>query len=173
MTWLLLFAGHETTARLLGNAIHALLTHPDQLRRLVAEPHLIGTAVEEFIRFDGPAENATFRVATEDIPLADAVIEKGSLVQIVLATANRDPRHFDRPEDLDIGRTDNHHLGMGHGIHYCLGASLARMEAEIAIGTLFRRFPHLTLAGEVPRLGPENPAFRGVSALPVLLHART
>ncbi|MEU0533910.1 cytochrome P450 family protein [Amycolatopsis tolypomycina] len=169
--WLLLFAGHETTGNLIGNSVFHLLQRPDRLAELRARPELLPQAVEELLRFDGPAENATFRYATEELRIGDQVIPRGALVQIAIAAANRDPARFPDPDTVDFGRNNSGHLGFGHGAHYCLGASLARMEAQIALATLFARFPGIQLAvppEQVPWLGVEIPAFRGLAELPVL-----
>jgi cytochrome P450 len=170
--WLLLFAGHETTGNLIGNAVFHLLERPERLAALRERPELMAPAVEELLRFDGPAENATFRYATEELRIGDEVIPKGALVQIALAAANRDPERFPAPDEVDLERADGGHLGFGHGAHFCLGAPLARMEAQIALETLIRRFPAIRLAvpaERVPWLGVEIPAFRGLAELPVLL----
>src|SRR5262249_52529022 len=129
--FLLLFAGHETTANLIGNAILALLLHPDQQQLLREQPHLLTSAIEEFLRYDGSVEQATFRFAREEVEIGGVVIPRGAQVTIVLNAANRDPRRFKSPDDLDITRSANQHLAFGHGMHYCLGASLARMEVQI------------------------------------------
>jgi cytochrome P450 len=146
MTFLLLVAGHETTVNLIGNGVRALLTHPDQLARLRGDERLLPTAVEEFLRYEGPVETSTFRFATESLEIGGALIEAGDVVLISLLSANRDTAKFADADDLDLGRVDNQHLAFGHGIHYCLGAPLARLEAQIAIGTLLRRFDRIELA---------------------------
>nr|WP_055589349.1 cytochrome P450 [Peterkaempfera griseoplana] len=173
--WLLLFAGHKTTAYLIGNAVHHLLGHPGQLQRLRERPELMESAVEELLRFDGSVESATFRYAAEDLTIGGTRIPKGALVQISLSSANRDPEKFDAPDLLDIeraGGAHSAHLGFGHGIHYCLGAPLARMETQIALATLFGRFPRVAPAdpGAPARwLEVPFPAFRGLAELPVVL----
>lgn len=139
---LILGAGHETTTNLLGNSVLALLRNPGERRRLQDDPSLIGSAVEEFLRYDSPVQ-LTDRVATEDCEIRGQTVRKGVLVGLILAAANRDPERFSDPERLDIGRTDNYHVAFGHGVHFCLGAALARTEAQIAISTLLRRFPDL------------------------------
>ncbi len=137
---LLFVAGHETTTNLIGNGMWALLQHPDQLQRLREDPTLIGGAVEELLRYDGPV-HLTGRVATEDLEIADGVIaRKGEGVTLLLAAANRDPARFDDPDRLDIARADPRHLTFSHGIHYCLGAALARVEGQTAISSLVTRF---------------------------------
>ncbi|MEU2061260.1 cytochrome P450 [Streptomyces sp. NPDC013455] len=173
--FLLMFAGHKTTAYLIGNAVHHLLSRPAQLRAVREDPELIRAAVEELVRYDGSVESATFRYATEDVEYSGTLIPKGALVQIALSSANRDPRKFDAPDRLDVKRPGNAqdaHLGFGHGSHYCLGAPLARLETQLALTRLFERFPRMTPAD--PAGGPRwlevpFPAFRGLAELPVVL----
>jgi cytochrome P450 len=140
---LLVVAGHDTTVNLLANAALALLTHPEQAELLRNDPALLPGAVEEFLRFDAPVEFAPFRFAAEDLELAGTKIRRGDIVQLGLTAAGRDSEGGDV---LDVTRPDPRHVSFGHGIHYCLGAPLARLEGEIAIGTLLRRFPDLELA---------------------------
>lgn len=168
MAYALLVAGYETTANLIGNGTHALLTHPDQLARLRAAPGLLPSAVEELLRFAPPGLTSTLRYAAEDVAVGGEVIPKGEMVIVVIAAANRDPARFPSPDVLDITRPDNKHLAFGHGIHYCLGAALARLEAEIALGTLLRRLPDLRL-GVPPEALTWRPhfMFRGLLKLPV------
>ena len=160
---LLYVAGHETTVNLIGNGVLALLRHPDQLARWRADPTLDAHAVDELLRFDGPVQ-LTVRVPLEPVRFDDVEVEAGTPVMAVLGAANHDPAEFDRPDDLDLGRPNaSRHLAFGGGIHYCLGAALARAEAQIAIGTLIRRFPHVELAAD-----PEwrdRLTIRGVSRL--------
>ncbi|MCH2170299.1 cytochrome P450 [Myxococcota bacterium] len=137
---LLLVAGHETTANLIGNAVAALLLHPEQRRRLQEDPSLLPTAVDEFLRYDSPVQ-FTDRAVLEDCEFGGKVLRRGQIVGLVLAAANRDPKRFADPDVLDVGRDPNPHLALSHGTHFCLGAQLARMEAEIAVGALLRRFP--------------------------------
>ncbi len=144
MTLLLFIAGHETTMNLIGNGTLALLRHRDQLERLRADPTLVGSAVEEILRFDGPV-HVTGRIPTEDLEVAGHVFEKGEQVVTLLAAANRDPARFAEPDRFDIGRSDNQHLTFSMGIHHCLGASLARLEGQIALGRLVARFPDVEL----------------------------
>lgn len=144
ITLLLFVAGHETTMNLIGNGAYALLQNRDQLRRLHDEPSLIGSAVEELLRFDGPV-HLTGRTATDDIEVNGFTVERGMQVVTLLAAANRDPERYPQPDRLDLGRADNHHLTFSHGMHYCLGASLARVEGQEAIGALARRFPDMEL----------------------------
>ena len=139
---LLFIAGHETTMNLIGNGMWALLQHPDQLRLLRNDPSLIGSAVEEMLRFDGPV-HLTGRVATEDLEVGEIVVRKGEQAITLLAAANRDPARFPDPERFDITREDNRHLTFSHGIHYCLGAALARVEGQVAIGSLVERFAEI------------------------------
>lgn len=173
--FLLMFAGHKTTAYLIGNAVHHLLSHPEQLRAVREDPDLMRAAVEELVRFDGSVENATFRYATEDVEYGGTRIPKGALVQIALSAANRDPLKFDAPDELNVTRPGNAqdaHLGFGHGSHYCLGAPLARLETQLALTALFDRFPSTTLAdpNAAPRwLEVPFPAFRGLAELRVVL----
>jgi cytochrome P450 len=167
----LIVAGHDTTTTLIGNGMVALLTHPDQLGRLRSDPSLIANAVEELIRFDPPVPHSTFRFALEPIVLGGAPIPAGAQVIINLASANRDDTEFHRSDALDIGRTDARHLGFGHGIHFCLGAPLARMEGRVALGDVIRRFPDLRLAvpAEDLRWGHgDGLVLRGLSELPVV-----
>ncbi|GIH18590.1 cytochrome P450 family protein [Rugosimonospora africana] len=168
-TFLLLFAGHQTTADFIGNATVALLTHPDQLDVLRAKPDLLPAAIEELLRFDGPLPVASPRIATEDIEYQGVRIPAGSIVGVVINAANHDPAFFAEPDRLDVCRERGPHIGFGHGVHYCLGVSLARMEARIGIGALLRRLPGLRLgvpADQLRRL-PAGSPFRGLLELPV------
>ncbi len=162
---MLLFAGHETTTHLIGNGVLALLRHPEQLERLRAEPALIGRAVEDLLRYDGPAQ-VTFRRAAADVDIGGTRVEPGDHLYLLLGAANRDPDQFPHPDELDLGRQDNRHLGFAHGPHYCLGAALARLEAQAAVGTLLDRFRGLRLATEKPAWR-RNHVLRGLTALPV------
>jgi cytochrome P450 len=150
MAFLLLVAGYVTTVNLIGNGIAALLAHPDQLKLLRDDPLLLPGAIEEFLRYDGPVNPGIMRVAAEDLEIGGRRIPKGAVVFLATAMADRDPAEFPDPDRLDVTRADNPHLGFGHGIHYCLGAPLARLEGEVAIGTVLRRLPNLALA--VPRV---------------------
>jgi len=161
---LLFIAGHETTMNLIGNGTAALLAHPDQLARLRSDPNLIGGAVEEMLRYDGPV-HLTGRTATCDIEVAGVTIPKGQAAITLLAAANRDPARFDRPDDLDIARSDPRHLTFSHGIHYCLGAALARVEGQVAILNLVQRFERLELTAEP--LYRDHFILRGLTALEV------
>jgi cytochrome P450 len=162
---LLLVAGHETTVNLIGNGTLALLRHPAELRKLRDHPGLIGSAVEELLRFDGPVQR-TARIPSEDITIGGQTIGKGELVMPFLGAADRDPAQFPDPDRLDLTRTDNRHIASGMGIHFCLGAPLARMEGQIAIKTLLARLPRLTLATDRPRFR-QSLTLRGLQALPV------
>ncbi len=167
----LIVAGHDTTASLIGNAVVALLSHPAEMARLQADPDSIADAIEELLRFDGPVPHATFRYARETFDLGGVTIPAGTQVIINLAAANRDPRQNEDPDTLDLGRTDGHHIAFGHGIHFCLGARLARMEGQIAIGTLVQRFPELRLAVPVEDLHwghGDGLVLRGLNELPVI-----
>jgi cytochrome P450 len=162
---LLLIAGHETTGNLIGNAVLALLRHPDQWERLKADPSLVRSAVEEVLRFDPPVQ-FDGRVAVADIELEHCSLKMGEQPLLILGAANRDPRHFDDPDRFDIGRADNHHLAFGYGLHFCLGAPLARLEAQVALATLAQRLPGMQLVDEHPPY-KENLVLRGLSELPV------
>ncbi|MFF5536239.1 cytochrome P450 [Streptomyces cinerochromogenes] len=144
--WLLLVAGHETTANLISNGVLALLTHPGQLADLRKDMTLVDAAVEEMLRYDGPVEAATFRFTTEPVDIGGTVIPGGGEpVLVVVADANRDPARFPDPDRFDIHRPARGHIAFGHGIHHCLGAPLARLEARTAVRSLLRRFPELRL----------------------------
>ncbi|MEU5085265.1 cytochrome P450 [Streptomyces sp. NPDC021356] len=146
MAWLLLVAGHETTVNLISNGVLALLTHPGQLAALRADLTLIDAAVEEMLRYDGPLETPTYRFTTEPVTIGDTVVPGGGeLVLVAIADANRDPGRFSDPERFDITRDARGHVAFGHGIHHCLGAPLARLEARIAVRTLLERCPDLAL----------------------------
>lgn len=162
---LLLVAGHETTANLIGNGMLALLRHPEQLAKLRKDPALIPGAVEEFLRFDGPVQ-FTHRLALEDVSLGGKTIRKGDLAFLFLAAANRDPAHFPDPERLDVTRHAAKHLAFGLGHHFCLGAPLARLEAQLAFAALLRRFPKLRLTDANLELH-DNFNLRGYQALPM------
>ncbi|WP_228011288.1 cytochrome P450 family protein [Nonomuraea phyllanthi] len=151
----LVLAGHETTAHLIGNGTLALLTHPDQLDLVKKDPGLWPRAVHELMRWCGPVHGTRTRYAAEDVEIDGQTIKKGEGVIAILVSANLDPRRFGDPERLDLTREQDSrrevHVGFGHGLHYCLGAALARNEAEIAFNALFSRFPDLALAGEPER----------------------
>jgi cytochrome P450 len=169
MVFLLIVAGHETTVNLIGNGTLALLQHPDQLHLLQHDPSLIPTAVEELLRYTSPVSLSDERWASEDIMLHGKLIRKGQMVTAVLISANADPQRFPTGDTLDITRRDNQHLAFGKGIHYCLGAPLARLEGQIAFGTLLRRLPNLRLASDPALLTwNRNPMLRGLTSLPVV-----
>ena len=168
MIFLLLSAGHETTVNLIGSGALALLEHPDQIIKLRDQPELIKPAVEELVRYVVPAEMTTQRYATKDVTIAGITIPRGEMVLGVLASANRDPKHFENPDVVNIARENNKHLSFGQGMHYCLGAPLSRLEAQIALSTLFRRVPNLRVS-----IAPEQIRWRsgfivrGLESLPV------
>jgi cytochrome P450 len=164
-TVLLFGAGHETTVNLISGGVLNLLRHPEQLARLVEDPILIGPAIEELLRFGPPVQMAV-RMATVDIELAGEQVQKGTQLIPLIAAANRDPEVFDQPDRLDIGRTDNRHISFGGGIHLCLGAPLARIEGQEAIGRLLRRFPSLSLVDDVVEWKPTS-SIRGPARLPI------
>ena len=167
LTMLLLGAGHETTTNLIGNAVLALLRFPDQRRRLQDDPSLMPSAVEEFLRYDSPVQ-LTDRVATADCEIGGRRVRRGEIVSLLLGSANRDPEVFPDPDRLDLGRQDNPHVAFGHGAHFCLGAALARLEAQEAIAGLLRRFPAFT-GDATPRSYRRSVVLRGVMALPLEL----
>jgi cytochrome P450 len=138
--FLILGAGHETTTNLIGNAVAAMIAHPDERKRLRDDPGMIETAVEEFLRFDSPVQ-ATDRIAGSDLEIDGHSIAQGQLVLLLLGAANRDPTVFESPDRLDLSRAENPHLSFSQGAHFCLGAQLARAEGQIALGTLMTRFP--------------------------------
>ena len=150
---LLLIAGHETTANVIGNAMLTLLRHPVELARLRDDPGIERSAVEELLRFDGPI-NMAQRITLRDVALNGTEIPAGRIFVLLLGAANRDGRCFEDPERLDLGREPNHHVAFGGGAHFCLGASLARLEARIALPALLRRFPAMRLVGPPPRYRP-------------------
>ena len=147
---LLFVAGHETTMNLIGNGMWALLAHPDQQRRLEADPSLVPNAVEEMLRYDGPV-HLTGRIAREDLDVGGLRVPRGGQVSTLLAAANRDPNRFPEPARFDVARDDLHHLTFSGGIHYCLGAALARLEGQVVVGSLVGRFPGLELVTRHPQ----------------------
>lgn len=165
----LLIAGYETTVNLLGNGTAALLTHADQLQRLRDDPELIPGAVEELLRYDGPIERATTRFAAEDMTIAGTHIPKGGFVHLSIAAAGRDPGVFACPGTLDVTRPAQRHIAFGHGIHYCPGAPLARIEGHVVFETLLRRVPGLALAVPPEELDwqADTTVVRGLRTLPV------
>lgn len=170
MVMLLLIAGHETTVNLISLGMLALLDHPEQLAWLRAHPEGMKTAVEELLRYCNPVETATERYAAEAMTIQGQSIRQGELVIASLASANRDETHFPNPEVLDLKREPNRHLAFGQGSHFCLGAPLARMEAQIGLGVLIERFAALRLAVPRDKLRWRNtPVVRGLKALPLTL----
>jgi len=167
---LLLFAGHDTTMNLLGNGLLALLRAPDQLRRLRAEPGLIASAVEELLRYDAPVQR-TGRFTRAPVEMGGRLIPPGAIVVVVIGAANRDPAQFAEPDRLDIARSDNRHIAFGFGIHYCLGAPLARVEAQIALDALLARLGDLALVDAEPEWR-ESQVLRGLKGLPVTFTPR-
>ncbi|WAJ44869.1 cytochrome P450 [Mycobacterium sp. Aquia_216] len=170
--YLLILAGYETTVNLIGNGVLALLHNPSQLAAVRADPSLMPTAVEEFLRFESPLNTATMRFTTEAVRVGDVEIPEGQLVLIALLGANHDGRQFDDPDRLDVTRAPNPHLAFGHGIHHCLGAPLARLEGEIAIGRLLARFDRIALDDSVVLHYRNSTLMRGLTALPVRLCER-
>jgi cytochrome P450 len=170
MAFLLLLAGHETTVHLIGGGVLALLESPEQKTRLLADWSLVASAVEELLRFVSPVQFTKPRYASRDLEVHGRSLRRGDLILPMLASASADPARFDGPERLDITRAPNPHVAFGSGVHFCLGAQLARVEAQVAVEKVFTRFPHLSLA--VPdsaltytgRIG-----LRALTALPVRL----
>ncbi|WP_432088368.1 cytochrome P450 [Streptomyces sp. bgisy095] len=173
MAFILLFAGFETTVNLIGNGLYALLRNNGQRELLQASlaaggTGLLETGIEELLRYDGPVEMATWRYATRALTIGGQEIPAGDPVLVVLAAADRDPERFDGPDVLDLARRDNQHLGYGHGIHYCLGAPLARLEGQAALATLLTRLPDLRLAADPAELRWRGGLImRGLRTLPV------
>ncbi|MFF0228084.1 cytochrome P450 [Streptomyces sp. NPDC004629] len=166
LAFLILFAGYENAVQLIGNSVLALLSHPDQLAALRRDPGLLPGAVEEFVRYEGPALLAIRRFPVEDVTIGGVTVPAGETVWVSPAAANRDPARFPDPDRLDLGRDAGGHLALGHGIHYCLGAPLARAETEIALAALLERLPDLALADGELRWRRSLRA-RGLVALPV------
>jgi cytochrome P450 len=146
MAMLLLIAGHETTVNLIGNGLLALLTHPEQLALVRERPDLLPSAVEEFLRWDSPVHSTPVRFAAEDVEYSGVTIPAGSVVTLSLAAANRDPGRFADAAELRVDRDAAGHVAFGHGLHHCLGAQLARIEGQEALGLLLARRPELSLA---------------------------
>ncbi len=173
MCFVLLFAGFETTVNLIGNSLHTLLRRPDQRELLqkslaAGDTGLLTTGIEELLRYDGAVELATWRYATEPVEIGGRTIPAGDPVLVVLAAADRDPARFTGPDTLDLARRDNPHLGYGHGIHYCLGAPLARLEGQTALATLLTRLPDIRLAADPDDLRWRGGLImRGLRTLPV------
>lgn len=164
---LLLAAGHGTTTHLLGNGLLALSQNPEQWQLLASDPGIAGAAVSELLRFDGPVQ-ATARATIEDVQIGGKTIPKGQVVTMLLGSTNRDETHFPEPDRLDLRRSGTRTLAFGHGIHACLGAALARIEAQVAFGELARRFPALSVDSEKLDRAP-SVNFRGLQSLPVAL----
>ncbi|MCW2904436.1 MAG: Cytochrome [Streptosporangiaceae bacterium] len=167
MAFLLLIAGYITTVNLIGNGMVLLLTHPEQLRLLREDPQLMPGAIEEFLRYEGPVNPGMTRFPTEDIEIAGVRIPRGATVLLGLAVADRDPTRFREPDRFDVTRTDNPHLAFGHGLHYCLGAPLARLEGQIAVRALLQRLPDIALAVPPGELEWHLVGLRGLKHLPV------
>lgn len=168
----LIVAGHDTTTSLIGNSIVALLDHPDQLHLLLGDLGRLPAAIDELMRFSPPVPHATFRMTTEPVTIGGVDIPAGEQVLISLGAANRDPGHFRMPDQLDLGRNEGPNVGFGHGIHFCLGAPLARLEVRVALEALLTRHPHLRLAVERDVLAwthGDGLVLRGLAALPVVL----
>ncbi|MGN4740654.1 cytochrome P450 family protein [Bacillus cereus group sp. MYBK227-1] len=164
--WLLIIAGHETTVNLISNGVLALLQHPEQMNLLRENPSLIPSAVDELLRYSGPVMFIS-RLASEDMTIHGKMIRKGDLVLLSLTAANIDPQKFTYPEILNISREENNHLAFGAGIHHCLGAPLARLEGQIALGTLLQRLPNLRLAIKPDQLNYNHSKIRSLVNLPV------
>lgn len=162
---LLYVAGEETTVNLIGNGMLALLRHPDQIQKLKQEPIIIQSAVEELLRYDSPAQLLA-RIATKNVDIGGKTIRAGERVFVSLGAANRDPAQFPDPDRLDLSRSENRHLAFADGIHHCLGAALARVEAQIAIDTLVQRLPDMKLSTDKLEWR-KNIALRGLKTLPV------
>ncbi len=166
MCSMLFVAGHDTTRNLIGNGMLALLQNPDQLQRLKADPSLITSAVEELLRFDSPLQRQT-RIAREDFELGGKAIRKGQAVLAMLGAANRDPEQFPEPDRLDLSRRLNRHVAFGMGIHFCIGAPLARVEGQIAFNTILARLPSMRL-GTSSLEWRDNISVRGLKSLPIV-----
>jgi cytochrome P450 len=168
MVFILFVAGHITTVNLIANGVYALLTNPEQAQLLRADSSLVPNAVEEILRYYGPAESTTSRFAREDIEIAGQKIARGEMLLVLLAAADRDPARFSDPQAFDIARADaNRHIAFGKGVHACLGAPLARLEGQIAIETLFRRYPELRLAVPADEIEWAPSFLRGLTKLPL------
>jgi cytochrome P450 len=169
MVFILFVAGHITTVNLIANGVYALLTHPEQAAQLRTDPGLVANAVEESLRYYGPAETTTARFAREEVELGGQVIAKGDPLLVVLAAADRDPARFADPQAFDITRDDaNRHIAFGKGVHACLGAPLARLEGQVALETLIRRYPNLRLAVPQDEISWSPSFLRSLTGLPLL-----
>jgi cytochrome P450 len=162
----ILNAGHETTTNLIGNGLHGLLQWPEEKARLIANPALIATAVDEFLRFDSPVQLGN-RMATADVTVGGVAMQAGTFITIAIGAANRDPSEFPDPDRLDLARSPNRHVAFASGPHFCVGLSIARMEGRVAIGRFLKRFPNYRLTGAATRGGRAR--FRGFLAIPVAL----
>ena len=173
MLSLLIVAGHETTVSLIGNSVLALLQYPDVHKEISANPDLIPAALEEFLRYDAPVERSLTRIVAEDIEFGGQQLNKGDLIIVVPASANRDETQFESPGALNIHRKPNTHIAFGKGVHYCLGAPLARLEGEIALRVLFNRIPNLSLGITFEDLEWRDvPLFHSLVRLPVKWNPR-
>jgi len=171
MLFLILFAGHETTVNLLGSGTLALLQNPEQFEKLKANPDLLDSAIEEMLRYTNPVQHIAQRFLLEDVEFGGVTVPKYSQLLIGIGAANRDETIFENPEQFDITRSPNRHIALGFGIHYCLGAPLARLEAKIAFKTLFQHFPNIQLAVPADELKWRGaPALRGLTRLPIRLN---
>jgi cytochrome P450 len=168
MVFLLLIAGHETTVNLIGNGAYLLLSQRERWEQLSADPALLPSAIEEFLRFESPVETATFRITTQPVQIGDQTIPAGEVVIVGLLSANRDKDRFPDADELRLDRKQNPHVAFGHGIHYCIGAPLARLEAQVAFTKLLARFPDLRLAPDITPGWRPGLLMRGLDALPVL-----
>jgi cytochrome P450 len=167
----LLFAGHETTANLIGVGLYYLLQNPQQMEQLRDNPSKIPAAVEELLRYVSPVHMLARRTVQE-VTIRDVTIPKDNAVYLLVGAANRDPKKFPDPEKLDINRPAVRSLGFGYGIHFCIGAALARMESQVAFETIIRRLPDLKMVGDPPAFRP-NYSLRGLLALPVAFGLKT
>jgi len=170
MVFLLLIAGHETTVNLIGNGCYLLLSHRERWEQLRADPALLPAAIEEFLRYESPVETTTFRITTQAMQIGGVSVPAGEIVVVSLLSANRDEKRFPDAAELRLDRPHNPHMAFGHGIHYCLGAPLARLEAKVAFGKLLARFPGLRLATDQAPGWRPGLLLRGHQALPVLTH---
>ncbi|PMC34700.1 cytochrome P450 [Bacillus sp. UMB0899] len=169
LVFVLIIAGHETTVNLIGNGVLALLEFPEQKEKLISNPDLIHSAIEEILRYNGPAEVSNVRWAIEDVSFGEKIIRKGEMVFIALSSANRDPSEFINPDMFDITREVNNHLAFGKGVHFCLGAPLARLEGEIAIRELLQRMPDIRLKDTEDSLEwRQGMIIRGVKEIPII-----
>jgi cytochrome P450 len=172
MFFLFTIAGHVTSMHTLTNSVFSLLTHPEELAKLRADMSLIHGAVDELMRFDGGVGVATFRFTKEEIPLGDVTIPAGEILALSVGSAHRDANRYPDPNRLDITRKPTGILGFGHGTHYCIGAPLARIQAEVALTKLLTRYPDIALAADPETLKWEdNTLLRGLIELPVVLNA--